>query len=186
MLHEPLDLSELMRKANRGDAAAYRTFLRALASWLRVFVRGQLERMNRGADDVEDIVQETLLAVHLKRHTWSEREAIKPWVRAIAHHKMIDTLRRRGFRDHVDIDDLSDTLSNLVCVSADVGDAAGDCHKLLSTLPDKQRGIVEAIALRGLTAREAADEIGSTEGAVRVALHRSLKSLAKAYRQDKR
>ena len=181
MLHKPVDLSELMRTANRGDAAAYRTLLKALSSWLRIVVRRRLERINRGPEDVEDIVQETLLAVHLKRHTWSEADPLEPWVRAIAHHKLIDALRRRGFREHIDIDELTDELS--VPPDAETN-AVGDCHRLLKTLPDKHRKIIEAIAIQGQTAREFANSIGSTEGAVRVALHRALKSLAKAYRRD--
>lgn len=181
MLRKPANLSELMRTANRGDASAYRALLEALASWLRSVIRRRLESMNRGPEDVEDIVQETLLAVHLKRHTWAENQPLEPWVRAIAHHKLIDALRRRGFRDHIDIDDLSEELS----VQPDMQEtASNDFQKLLARLSDRQRKIIEAVAIQGLTAREAANQLGSTEGAVRVALHRALKSLAKAYQRD--
>ena len=56
-------------------------------------------------------MQETLLAVHLKRQTWDERQPLLPWVRAIAQNKLIDNLRRRGRRVHVPIDDVSDALA---------------------------------------------------------------------------
>ncbi len=61
--------------------------------------------------DCEDIVQETLLAMHLKRDTWDETQPLQPWLRAIAHHKLVDHRRRRGFPDHVDIDDHAETLA---------------------------------------------------------------------------
>ena len=54
-------------------------------------------------------MQETLLAMHLKRDTWDEAQPLEPWLRAIARHKLADHLRRRGFRDHVDIDDYADS-----------------------------------------------------------------------------
>lgn len=179
----PVDLSALMRAANGGDADAYRHLLTALAARLRGIVRKRLERINRGPEDIEDIVQETLLAVHLKRHTWDETAPLEPWVRAIAHHKMIDALRRRGFRDHVNIEDISDELK--FAPTSDLS-APGDCARLLKTLPARQRQIIEAIAIEGRSAREVAQAFGSTEGAVRVALHRSLKALAKSFREGRR
>ncbi|MEQ8824036.1 MAG: sigma-70 family RNA polymerase sigma factor [Filomicrobium sp.] len=179
----PEDLSNLMRAANSGDADSYRVLLTALAARLRGTVRSKLAHMNKDPQDVEDIVQETLLAIHLKRHTWDETAPLEPWVRAIAHHKMIDALRRRGFREHVNIDDIADELR-----TAPTSDpsASSDCARLLKTLPARQRRIIEAIAIEGRSAREVAEVFGSTEGAIRVALHRSLKALARAFREVRR
>src|SRR5688572_7699094 len=89
-------LAQLMRAANRGDADAYRHVLEKLAPMLRSAARRGFARYGSGPEEVEDIVQETLLALHLKRHTWDERQPLLPWVRAIAHNKLIDSLRRRG------------------------------------------------------------------------------------------
>ena len=86
--------------------------------WLRVVVRRGLASAGRGAADCEDIVQETLLAMHLKRDTWDEARPIEPWLRAIARHKLADHLRRRGFHDHVDIDDYADAPELAVDVDA--------------------------------------------------------------------
>lgn len=181
MLKKPEDLTTLMRAANRGDAAAYHTVLTTLATHLRAGLRRSLARINRGPEDVEDIVQETLLAVHLKRHTWVESEPLEPWVRAIAHNKMVDALRRRGFRDHLPIEELSETL----CIAPEAEEnAAGDCRKLLATLPARQRRVVEAMAIEGRSAREVASELGATEVTVRVTLHRALKGLARAFRRE--
>src|SRR5690606_19660207 len=76
-----------------GDERAYADFLRRAAALVRRMVR---QRTNRGGPDPEDIVQETLLAVHFKRHTWKRDAAVGPWLSAIARYKMIDAFRRKG------------------------------------------------------------------------------------------
>ena len=86
-----------MRAANRGDAVAYARLLASLTPVLRGLARQSLSR-TRLESDFEDVVQETLLAIHLKRHTWDETRPFGPWVRAIIRHKLIDAARRRGFR----------------------------------------------------------------------------------------
>src|SRR5262245_14090918 len=100
-----------MRAANAGDETAYRRLLGALAPFLRQIVQGGFARAGFGNSDVEDVVQETLLAIHLKRQTWDEDQAITPWVKAIARHKVIDSLRRRGRHGELLIDDLLEVLS---------------------------------------------------------------------------
>jgi RNA polymerase sigma-70 factor, ECF subfamily len=169
-----------MRDANGGDAAAYRQVLRQLAPVLRTIARRGLEQAGRSGDDAEDIVQETLLALHLKRHTWDAAQPLMPWVRAIAHHKLVDALRRRGFSQHLPIDDFEDTLA---AETPRDPTSAMACVAILAQLPDRQRQIVQAVAIEGHTARDVAVRLGMTEGAVRVALHRALKTLADALRR---
>lgn len=168
-----------MRAANRGDASAYRDLLLQLAPVLRGAARKGFARYGFGSEDVEDVVQETLLALHLKRHTWDERQRLLPWVHAIAQNKLVDSLRRRGKRMHVPITDFRDTLAEI-----DPPDhtAGIDAKHMISTLNGRQRDIVLAIAIEGASARQVAERLGMTEGAVRVALHRALQSLAKAFR----
>jgi RNA polymerase sigma factor (sigma-70 family) len=172
-------LTKLMQAANRGDAKAYRRVLEELAPILRGMVKHRLSRYGLGAEEAEDVVQETLLAVHLKRQTWDERQPLLPWVRAIAQNKLVDSLRRRGRRVHVPLDELSETLA----VDDDPVALNGvDAERVLSRLEGRQRDIVLAISIEGASARQVADRLGMTEGAVRVALHRALKSLAGAFR----
>lgn len=127
-------------------------------------------------------MQETLLAMHLKRDTWDETQPIEPWLRAIARHKLVDHLRRRGYRDHVSIDDQVDCL---VAATDPDADARADSRRLLESLPERQRRIVEEISIEGRRAAEVAVRFGMSEGAVRVTLHRALKALAAAYRRDR-
>lgn len=176
------DLSLLMRQARQGDAEAYRRLLGQVAIWLRGIVRRGLVSAGRGIGDSEDIVQEALLANHLKRHTWDETQPLGPWLRAIARHKLVDHLRRRGFHDHLDLDDNAD--SPQAAVEADAS-AGIDSRQMLATLPERQRRIVEEISLEGRQAADVAGRLGMSEGAVRVMLHRALKALAATYRRDR-
>lgn len=175
------ELSALMRSARAGNDEAYRQLLNHVALWLRSVVRRGLARIGSTTEDSEDIVQDTLLAMHLKRDTWDDAQPLEPWLRAIAHHKLVDHLRRRGFREHVDIDDHLETLA--APEPADDG-AARDVRRMLSDLSERQRTIVAAISIEGHSARDVGDRLGMSEGAVRVALHRALKLLAAAYRRE--
>jgi RNA polymerase sigma-70 factor, ECF subfamily len=119
--------------------------------------------------------------LHLKRHTWDESQPLLPWVSAIARHKTIDSMRRRGKRTYLPIEDISDILS------ADPQPQAGgslDAERVIAMLKGRQREIVQAISMEGASARQVAQRLGMTEGAVRVALHRALQSLAKTFRHN--
>jgi len=178
----PDDLSALMRLARQGDDDAYRRLLDRVAIRLRLVVRRGLAAAGRGQSECEDIVQEALLAMHLKRDTWDGQRPIEPWLRAIAQHKLMDYLRRRGLRDHVDIDEWS----NAPELAVEVGTpAAIDSRRLLESLPERQRTIVREISLEGHSAADVAARLGMSEGAVRVALHRALKALAAFYRRER-
>ncbi|MFN4016164.1 MAG: sigma-70 family RNA polymerase sigma factor [Reyranella sp.] len=181
-LSDPEVLSALMRAARKGDDEAYRRLLLLVAAWLRGVASRGLAAAGRPNADCEDIVQETLLAMHLKRDTWDETQPLQPWLRAIARHKLVDHLRRRGFTDHVDIDDHADTLA--APVSAEAG-STHDARQMLASLPERQRRIVEGISIEGQSARDVGSRMGMSEGAVRVTLHRALRALADAYRRDR-
>lgn len=166
--------AELMRAANSGDAAAYERLLRELTPALRAMARGTVARAGATVD-AEDIVQETLIAVHLKRHTWIPTEPLGPWLRAIARHKAIDALRRRGRHVHVPIDDFE----NLLPAEDPAPEfPRRDLERHLSHLPPRQREVIQSIALDGNSIRTTAGRFNMSEGAVRVALHRGVAALA--------
>jgi RNA polymerase sigma-70 factor (ECF subfamily) len=173
------DWAACMRAANKGDAAAYARLLASLAPVLR----GQTRRRLAGTrleQDVEDVVQETLLAVHLKRHTWDEARPFGPWLGAIARHKLIDAMRRRGHRVHVPVEDFADFL---VAPAPDPERSIGAVDRYLDKLPSRQKDVVQALTLESATVRETAQRLSTTEGAVRVALHRGLAAIAAAVRK---
>ena len=170
------ELRSLLIRGLAGDGAAYHAFLKDLSGFLRAYLRGRLAGI---PDEVEDLVQETLLAIHLKRHTWDDQQPLEPWARGIARYKMIDALRRRGFADHKPIDDFAEFLA--APEADEVGMLA--TRDLLAKLPERDRHIVQAVSIEGRSAKEAGAALGMTEGAIRVALHRALKALAVAARE---
>src|SRR5258705_8811499 len=91
--HE-VELKALMLASQDGDAASHRALLDRLSRRLRAYYKGKLARIGRGAAEAEDLVQEAVLAIHLKRHTYDPVEPLTPWVHAIARYKLIDFLRR--------------------------------------------------------------------------------------------
>jgi RNA polymerase sigma-70 factor (ECF subfamily) len=171
-----------MRAAIAGDEAAYRKLLADLSQALRGVVRRGFAGVGVPRDDVEDVVQDVLLAIHLKRHTWDKAMPLGPWVLAIARNKMIDDLRRRGRRPEFPVD-----LSAFEIEGEDQQASidASDVARVLKGLPEKSREIVRSISIDGHSARDVAERLGMTEVAVRVALHRSLKALAETYQEKK-
>ncbi len=176
MSRRDIDWDAQMRAALAGDAAAYDRLLRDLASALRPIARRGLVRAGRAVSEAEDVVQEILLAVHLKRHTWDQAQPIGPWIRAIARNKLIDALRRRGGHYDLPIDDFAESLP---AEEAAPSLAQRDLDRHLQRLPDGQRAVVRAIAVDGASIADTAGRLQMTEGAVRVALHRGLTGLAR-------
>lgn len=170
-----------MRNAMDGDARSYHLFLQAVTPHLRMLARRCAGRYGGSSRDVEDVVQEVLLAVHLKRGTWDPARPIGPWLGAIVRNKLIDSLRRKGHRIDVPVEDVMDTLAAPpVEDDFDLQDAI----QLMERLKDPQRDIVRSISIEGKSVRETALRLTMTEGAVRVALHRALKTLASMYRSN--
>lgn len=165
----------LMRAAIGGDETAYHQLLESLSHSLRAATRRGFAQAGAALNDVEDVVQETLLAIHLKRHTWDSDQPLGPWVRAIARHKLIDAMRRRGRRIEVPIEVVLDFLA--ADEPPDNLDRQ-DAERLVNDLPGRQKEIVRAISIEGQSIREVAERFDMKEGAVRVALHRGLKALA--------
>ncbi len=175
MSERDIEWGDLMRAANRGDSVAYNRLLTSLAPAIRSVARRGLGRAGLAPEEAEDVVQETLLAIHLKRHTWDSTLPLGPWVRAIARNKLIDAIRRRGRRDYVPIDDVIDTLAS---DTAEPTPLPGKLDQHLQSLPDRQQSVVRAISLDGASIRETASRLNMSEGAVRVALHRGLAALS--------
>ena len=171
----------LMRSAISGDSAAYGRLLKSVTPVLRAAARRGLVRAGQPADQSEDIVQDILLAVHLKRHTWDADAPFAPWLFAIARNKLIDALRRRGRRVFVNIDDFAETIP---------GDPAaetvptGELAVHLDGLPPRQRDVLQSIAVDSASIKDTAAKFAMSEGAVRVALHRALANLTARLREN--
>lgn len=164
---------QLLAAANAGDARAYTQFLQAVTPVLRGIVRAR--GVSLGAAGCEDVLQDVLLAIHLKRHTWEPGSPVRPWAYAITRHKVIDAFRARGRRIDLAIEDFADVLA------AEAGPdptEAADMAKMIGMLDGRSATIIRKIGLEGETVAETGAALTMTEGAVRVALHRALKTLA--------
>ncbi|SFH46257.1 RNA polymerase sigma-70 factor, ECF subfamily [Palleronia marisminoris] len=165
--------ADLLRRANCGDDIAYSQFLREISPVLW----GVIVARHRGSrDECKDILQETLIAVHEKRHTLRTGDPVAPWLYAIARYKTVDAFRRRPRHFFISTEDKTLQIADPNVVSPEV---ALDVEMLLSQLDVKSAGIVRAIKLLGDSADEASARYGMTAGAVRVALHRALARLVK-------
>lgn len=164
------ELARLMRAAISGDERAYGDFLQQAAC----LVRGLAHRkIVHGGIDPEDIVQETLLAIHLKRHTWRQDAPISPWLYAIARYKLIDAFRHRGRRVEIEIGEIAETFpgpASETVSQQEIGHA-------LAMLAPGQRSVVKAISVEGRSISETAKWLGMSETAVRVAFHRGLAAI---------
>jgi RNA polymerase sigma-70 factor (ECF subfamily) len=173
-------LRELLVRGLGGDSVAYHAFLRDLSAHLRAFLRRRLAHF---PDDIEDLVQESLLAVHNQRHTYDVEQPLTAWVHAIAKYKMVDLVRRRASRDLL-TEPLNDENEVFSSADADAAEARGDVAKLLEELPDRQRLPIVYMKLQGLSVVETARITGMSASAVKVGVHRGLKALAAKIRGD--
>ena len=153
-----------------GDAGAYRRLLAEIAPRLRRYFARRLSE----PAEAEDLVQETLIAIHTKRETYDPRRPFAPWLYAVARYKLIDYLRRQGVRRHVPLEAAGVLLDE---ADPEAGLARGDLDRLLAPLPARQRALLEDVKLKGMSVAEAARRHGYSEGAAKVAIHRTLKTL---------
>ena len=167
--------------ALQGDDAAYQQALQMLAGRLRAFFARRLASL---PDEVEDLVQETLLALHLQRATYDARVPLGAWVFAVARHKLVDLFRRRGRREalHEPLDDLAEHLQPSTENQAQP--ALRDLGVLLQRLPEAQQRALMLVKLEGLTMAEASQRSGVSVAALKVQVHRGLKKLAQLVRED--
>lgn len=174
-------LHDLLVRGLKGDAVAYRAFLQQLSAYLRAFLR---KRLFGWPDEVEDLVQECLLAVHNQRHTYQPGQPLTAWVHAIARYKMIDLLRAKSIREDLH-EVLDDDLPVFAESATDASDAQRDLAGLLDTLPERQRLPIVHVKIEGLSVTETAKLTGLSESAVKVGIHRGLKTLANRLRKTK-
>lgn len=174
------ELRALFLRGLEGDALAYRQFLQRLSGHLRAFVG---RRLFGWPDEVEDLVQECLLAMHNQRHTYQPDQPLTAWVHAIARYKVIDVLRAKSAREALH-DPLDDDLAVFAHSTYEASDARRDVQGLLAQLPDRHRLPIVHVKLEGRSVAETAQLIGMSESAVKVGIHRGLKALAALMRPE--
>jgi RNA polymerase sigma-70 factor, ECF subfamily len=155
-----------MVSALDGDKAAYRTLLDDLSRRLKPYF---LRRLFGDKTLAEDLMQETLLAIHTRRITYDRNMAFLPWVNAIARHKLVDHLRRHGRETTEPLED-----DVPVADEAEAADARMDVHRMLDGLPERTAGLIRKVKIEGRSISEVAGDSGMSQSAVKVAIHRGL------------
>ena len=158
-----------------GDASGYGAFLKALADLLRGYFRRRLQNL---PSEVEDLLQETMMAVHMQRHTYKPDQPLTAWVYAIARYKLMDMWRHHAGHGALH-DELHDDLAVFAACEVDAMDARRDVTQLLETLPNHQRLPILHTKLQGLSVKESCKLTGLSESATKVGVHRGLKALRK-------
>lgn len=180
MTDDATTLGALFVAGHGGDERRYAEALRQCATLLRRFTTHKLQRMAPSlVGDAEDCVQECLLALHLKAHTYDPAQPFEPWLYAVARYKLIDLLRRRQPGRELSLDLLAETHEFAEPSESTEPQAGADLAVLLAHLPDKQRRPIELVKLEGRSVAEAAAATGLSISAVKVGIHRGLKALAK-------
>lgn len=168
------ELEALMRRSLTGDAHAHESLLRNLASLLRSYFFG---RLRSRPSDVEDLVQETLIAIHTRRSTYEPSRPLLAWVYAIAKYKLIDFLRR--LKAAGEAVELTDDVRPVEFEGA--ASARLDLETILASLPGKQAQAIRSMQVEGQSAAEVASRHGWTESDVKVSAHRGLKTLRERF-----
>jgi RNA polymerase sigma-70 factor (ECF subfamily) len=171
-------LRALMLKGLAGDQAAHRAFLTEAAALLRAYFRNRLRGQ---AEDAEDLVQETLVALHTRRDSYDPNYPLTAWMYAIARYRLIDHLRRQRHRNHASLDGLDVADSD---PEYEASDARRDVTVLLEKLPEKQRTAIRLVKLEEKSVREASSLTGLSESDIKISVHRGLKTLMRLMAQE--
>lgn len=165
------ELRDLMVRGLAGDQHAYHALLTRTSQMLRAY-HGR--RLGHADADTEDLVQDTLIAIHAHRSSYDPDQPFTAWAHAVARYKLIDHLRRRGIRTASPIDDLPE-LFDVDTLTQE--EAAWDVAKALSALSEPQSTAIKLTRLQGLSIEETASCTGQSVSAVKVNVFRGLKKL---------
>jgi RNA polymerase sigma-70 factor (ECF subfamily) len=175
------DLHRLMQGSLSGDSGSHRELLKLLSGYLRAYFRRKLTQAGRSAADAEDLVQETIIAIHIHRNAYDLSRPLGPWVYSIARYKLIDFLRRtKTIARDIPIDDVKGLATRDDQMDVE---SSFDLETLLERLPTKMRRAIQFVKLKGLSVRETAERCGMSESAIKVSVHRGLRQLSLLVKQ---
>ncbi len=169
MVADEPTLARLMVATQDGDKAAGNVLLTEVGVWLERYFRRRVP-----ADQIDDLVQEVLIAFYTKRATFDPARPFLPWLAAIARYRWVDHLRKvykHESKELMEDDAVEDSEEDVVLARVSL-------DRLFSQLPEKQAEVIELVKIGGLSVREAADKTGQSESLVKVNIHRGLKKLS--------
>jgi RNA polymerase sigma factor (sigma-70 family) len=171
----------LMQRVQEGQSSAYAELLTEITPLLRREIRRRRRFLQ--PQDIEDLVQEVLLSLHAVRATYDPARPFLPWLMAIAHNRMVDSVRKQVRRsaNEVTVEELPETFSD--DATNVPGEAYGDAEALrqaMQSLPHGQRTAIELVKMREMSLKEASAASGMSVPALKVAVHRGIGALRKA------
>jgi RNA polymerase sigma-70 factor, ECF subfamily len=158
-----------MLRSLAGDNGAHSVLLGEFSHLLRGYYA---RRLGRDHAESEDLVQETLIAIHNRRESWDSNRPFTPWAYAIAKYKLNDHLRKHYNRRSVSLDEISELFSE---DTFDAATAVTDLEKLMKDLPEGMKASIRLVKLEGFSVVEAAKITGQSPASVKVGAHRGLK-----------
>lgn len=169
MIADESALARLMAASQKGDANAYRVLLAEVQLWLERYFRRRV-----APAQLDDLVQDVMMALHAKRASWDPTRAFIPWLAAIARYRWVDHLRKvyRSAEDELGDHDAADDSDEEAVL------ARMSLERLFVHLPEKQVECIELVKIEGLSIAEASAKTGQSESLVKVNIHRGLKKLS--------
>jgi RNA polymerase sigma-70 factor (ECF subfamily) len=170
MIADEATLSRLAGLAQQGDRQADAAMLQACRAWLLRYYRRKV-----APEQIDDLVQDTLLSVHRKLASYDPARPLIPWLAAIARYRFVDHLRiaYRTAADAVLDDDTATVEDEEQAVIARLS-----LDRLFEALPQAQCRAIELVKIEGLSISEASASTGQSESLIKVNIHRGLKRLA--------
>lgn len=168
MRADEASLARLMAMSQKGDRQAYATLLAECQRWLRGYYARRI-----APSQLDDLVQETLMALHNKRATWDASRPFLPWLAAIARYRWVDHLRRLYRANECELDEGFTGTDDEPAIAARIS-----IDRLLGTLPEPQARAIALVKIEGLSIAQASQKTGQSESLVKVNIHRGLKKLA--------
>jgi RNA polymerase sigma-70 factor (ECF subfamily) len=168
-------ISALLRAGMSGDDAAYQSFFRNITPVLKAMVTAIARPVP--VEERKDIMQDVLLSLHNKCHTWQQDRPVLPWIYAITRHKTIDFLRRYQRRSGNGGDLDIDAIIEILPARMDDPSVLIDLEAAMGKLTDNLSTSVRLMGLEGKSAAEAGADLGVSENAARINFHRGMKKL---------
>lgn len=171
MIADEAMMAQLALMAQAGDRQAYAAMLTACRDWLMRYFRRKIQ-----PEQIEDLVQDTLLSLHRKLASYDPSRPFMPWMAAIARYRFVDHLRlayRHSANTSIDDESAVMAVDDEPAITARVS-----LDKLFIALPDAQQTAIELVKIRGFSVQEASGKTGQSEALVKVNIHRGLKRLA--------
>lgn len=161
-------LSSLLVASQGGDSQSYHQFLVEASELLKPFIR----RKVKSVEIIDDVLQDTLLAIHKSRHSYLPERSVLAWMFVICEHRIIDFYRQfrrlekreiQTFAD-IEVEQIEHPHSILL-------------EELLQRLPLKQREVIELLKFQGLSIKEVSAKTGLSESAVKVTTFRGYEAM---------